>query len=118
MPDIFLDSYAEKRAQAATKYEGFGVSLPEIKRTTAELLSQIGKNGIFAEYSKHDITHIDEVIAQDQAATYAASQLRNVTGDLGEEFTEGQAEFLDALRTGPLPTFNTSVWSNRHFDLN
>jgi molecular chaperone HtpG len=62
MADPTLSSYAESRAQAATKYEGFGVSLSEIKRTTTELLSQIGRHGFFAEYSKHDISHIDEVI--------------------------------------------------------
>ncbi|MGJ5178198.1 HD domain-containing protein [Bradyrhizobium oligotrophicum] len=60
--EIALDSYPEARAQAATKYDGFGVSLSEIKRTTAELLSQIGKHGFFAEYSKHDISHINEVL--------------------------------------------------------
>jgi molecular chaperone HtpG len=57
-----LTSLAERRALAATRYEGFGVSLPEIKRTVSELLSQIGRHGFFAEYSKHDISHIDEVI--------------------------------------------------------
>jgi HD superfamily phosphodiesterase len=57
-----LESYAERRALQATQYEGFGVNLQEIKRTTAELLSQIGRNGFFAEYSKHDISHIDEVL--------------------------------------------------------
>jgi molecular chaperone HtpG len=57
-----LDSYAEQRALAATNYEAFGVSLPEIKRTTAELLPQIGRRGFFAEYSKHDISHVDEVL--------------------------------------------------------
>jgi molecular chaperone HtpG len=62
MTDPTLASYAESRAQAATKYESFGVSLSEIKRTTTELLSQIGRHGFFAEYSKHDISHIDEVI--------------------------------------------------------
>ncbi|PAY10120.1 hypothetical protein CK489_06150 [Bradyrhizobium sp. UFLA03-84] len=62
MSDISLNSYPEVRAQAATAFEGFGVSLAEIKRTTAELLSQIGKHGFFAEYSKHDISHIDEVL--------------------------------------------------------
>jgi hypothetical protein len=62
MTDPSFKSYAESRALAATKYEGFGVSLSEIKRTTTELLSQIGRHGFFAEYSKHDISHIDEVL--------------------------------------------------------
>ncbi|MET3335831.1 molecular chaperone HtpG [Bradyrhizobium japonicum] len=62
MADVTLDSYPEQRAAAATAYEGFGVSLAEIKRTAAELLSQIGKYGFFEEYSKHDISHIDEVL--------------------------------------------------------
>jgi molecular chaperone HtpG len=62
MSDVSLNLYPEIRAAAATAFEGFGVSLSEIKRTTAELLSQIGKHGFFAEYSKHDISHIDEVL--------------------------------------------------------
>jgi molecular chaperone HtpG len=62
MADVTLNSYPETRAAAATAFEGFGVSLSEIKRTTADLLSQIGKYGFFEEYSKHDISHIDEVL--------------------------------------------------------
>jgi hypothetical protein len=62
MADPALNSYAEKRAMAAASYEGFGINLSEVKRTTAELVSQIGKNGLFSEYSKHDISHIDEVL--------------------------------------------------------
>jgi molecular chaperone HtpG len=57
MADVTLNSYPETRAAAATAFEGFGVSLSEIKRTTADLLSQIGKYGFFEEYSKHDISH-------------------------------------------------------------
>ena len=62
MADAELASYSEIRAQKAASYDGFGVNLLEIKRTTAHLLSQIGKIGIFTEYTKHDISHIDEVL--------------------------------------------------------
>jgi hypothetical protein len=62
MSDTLLGSYPEKRALAAVSHEGFGVNLSEIKRTTADLLSQIGKHGLFAEYTKHDISHINEVL--------------------------------------------------------
>ena len=62
MTDPTLHSYPERMAIQAVAFEGFGVNLPEIKRTAAELLSQIGKNGFFQEYSKHDISHIDEVL--------------------------------------------------------
>jgi molecular chaperone HtpG len=62
MPEPTFSSFAETRAQAATRFEGFRVNLAEIKSTVSELLSLIGRNGFFAEYSKHDISHIDEVI--------------------------------------------------------
>jgi molecular chaperone HtpG len=60
--DVSLNSYLEKRALAATKHPPFGVNLMEVKRTVAEILSQIGRQGIFESYSKHDITHIDQVL--------------------------------------------------------
>ena len=63
MADPVFKSYAERRALEATKFESFAVNLSEVKRVTSELLSQIGKNGLFAEYTKHDISHIDEVLA-------------------------------------------------------
>ncbi|TYO64477.1 ATP-binding protein [Bradyrhizobium hipponense] len=62
MTDVNLELYPEVRALKATAFEGFGVNLQEIKRTAADLLSQIGKHGFFSEYSKHDISHIDEVL--------------------------------------------------------
>jgi histidine kinase/DNA gyrase B/HSP90-like ATPase len=54
--------------------------------------------------------------SQEQALAFAAAHLRNISGDLGEEYVEGQSEFLDTLRVGPLPAFNTSVWSDRRFE--
>ncbi len=62
MAETALSSYPEQRAVAASRYDGFGVNLPDVKRVTAEMLAQIGKHGIFAEYSKHDISHINEVL--------------------------------------------------------
>lgn len=56
--------------------------------------------------------------AQEQAFTFASTQLRNIAGDLGEEFTVGRDKFLDSLRLSALPIFDTSVWSNRNFDFN
>ena len=62
MSGASTNTYAESRAISATKFEAFGINLAEVKRTVADMLSQIGKVGIFEEYTKHDISHIDEVL--------------------------------------------------------
>jgi hypothetical protein len=43
----------------------------------------------------------------------AASRLRRIGADLGEELTQGSDQFLEALTGSPLGLFDTSVWSNR-----
>lgn len=53
----------EERAQRATRHTPFGVNLLDVRRTVAEMLSQIGKHGIFDQYSKHDISHIKEMLS-------------------------------------------------------
>lgn len=58
-----LPTKAEKQAEQAQKYAAFsGINLHNIRTATSELLSQIGRLGIFEEYSKHDITHIDKLL--------------------------------------------------------
>jgi hypothetical protein len=53
----------EKRAQEAERYSPFdGISLLRIKRALEELLALIGRGGIFDEYTKHDISHVDAMI--------------------------------------------------------
>ncbi len=58
-----LITEAEMQAQEAEELPAFsGIKLLHIKRQVAELLSLIGRNGIFDEYSRHDISHIDEML--------------------------------------------------------
>jgi len=58
-----LETEAEKRAQEAEKLPAFsGIKLLYVKQQVDELLGLIGRNGIFDEYTKHDISHIDEML--------------------------------------------------------
>jgi len=58
-----LNTEAEKKASEAEELPAFsGIKLLHIKRGLAELLSLIGRDGIFDEYTLHDITHIDEML--------------------------------------------------------
>ena len=58
-----LETEAEKRAQKAEDLPAFsGIKLLHIKRQVGELLGLIGRNGIFDEYTKHDISHIDDML--------------------------------------------------------
>ncbi len=60
---IELKTNAEKYAAEAESLPAFsGVSLLHIKRNVAELLGQIGGNGIFDAYTRHDISHINEML--------------------------------------------------------
>jgi molecular chaperone HtpG len=62
---VSLGSYAEKKALIASDLPAFsGFSLREVKEKVAEALDTIGKvNGIFATYTKHDISHIDRMLS-------------------------------------------------------
>ncbi|SHL98338.1 Histidine kinase-, DNA gyrase B-, and HSP90-like ATPase [Anaerosporobacter mobilis DSM 15930] len=58
-----LDSQIEKRAELAETLRVFsGAKLLHIKKEVEKLLSHIGDYGIFTEYTKHDISHIDEML--------------------------------------------------------
>ena len=58
-----LRTSAEKQAEKAEELGPFsGVKLLHIKRQLSELLSLIGRNGIFDEYTRHDISHIDGLL--------------------------------------------------------
>lgn len=53
----------EEKAQEAEKFISFsGIKLLHIKNSIEQILSLIGRNNIFEEYTKHDITHIDEML--------------------------------------------------------
>jgi hypothetical protein len=55
-----LPSYAEKRAAQCESLAAFsGLNLLHIRRSVKQLLGLIGRDGIFDEYTIHDISHID-----------------------------------------------------------
>lgn len=63
MSEIKLTSKAELQAEKAESLKSFsGIKLLHIKRQIDLILGQIGKDGIFDEYTKHDITHIDHML--------------------------------------------------------
>jgi len=58
-----LTTYAEKQAEKAESLPAFsGIKILHIKRQLAELLGLIGRSGIFDEYTRHDISHVDEML--------------------------------------------------------
>ncbi len=59
-----LTTRAEMLAQEAEQLVAFsGLKLLHIRTTVGEILSQLGRNGFFAEYTLHDISHIDALLA-------------------------------------------------------
>lgn len=62
MLDRFINN-AEIQAEKAESLRIFsGVKLLHIRKQIELILSKIGNNGIFQQYTKHDISHIDEMI--------------------------------------------------------
>ena len=60
---VELTTLAEQKAKHAERLAAFGgLNLLHIKRQVASLLGLIGREAIFDEYTKHDITHIDEML--------------------------------------------------------
>jgi hypothetical protein len=56
-------SDAEHRAAKAGELEAFsGFNLAHVKQQVAELLRHIGEGGIFDEYTRHDIQHIESML--------------------------------------------------------
>jgi len=63
MSNVTLKSTAEKKAEKAESLDAFsGFKLLHIKKEVAKILSLIGRDGIFDEYTKHDISHIDKML--------------------------------------------------------
>ena len=58
-----LTSYAEGRAADATTLPSLPINLGEVKRTVAEILTQFGKGLMFHEYTTHDISHVNDMLA-------------------------------------------------------
>lgn len=58
-----LSSNAELMAEKAESLKAFsGLKLLHIKKNVASILNLIGRDGIFDEYTKHDISHIDYML--------------------------------------------------------
>ncbi|WP_393086259.1 ATP-binding protein [Streptomyces sp. LN704] len=54
---------AETRAQAAAQLEAFGgINILHVRRQVAQLVELIGTDGIFDEYTKHDMRHVDGML--------------------------------------------------------
>jgi hypothetical protein len=63
MSEIYLLSNAEKKAVEAESLGAFsGLKLSHLKKEIIQILSRIGHDGIFDEYTKHDISHIDYML--------------------------------------------------------
>ena len=60
---IELASQAEEKAEEAENFRSFGgIKLLNIKHKVADLVGLIGRDGIFDEYTRHDITHVNEML--------------------------------------------------------
>jgi molecular chaperone HtpG len=62
MPDG-LETAAEHNAEKAESLDAFtGLKLQHVRRQIGTLLGMIGRNGIFDEYTVHDISHVSEML--------------------------------------------------------
>jgi molecular chaperone HtpG len=58
-----IDSFAEQQAHAATRLPAFNkLNLGGVKDEVEQVLRLIGTNGLFNEYSLHDISHVDRML--------------------------------------------------------
>lgn len=56
-------TFAEKQAMEACKIDTFNqINLPGIKANIEKMLGMIGQNGIFDEYTKHTIGHVNKML--------------------------------------------------------
>ncbi len=62
--EMELKNAIELRAEDANHLSAFtGVSLLHVRQQVERMLSLIGRNGIFDQYTKHDISHIDQMLS-------------------------------------------------------
>ena len=60
---VDLRAEAESKALRAEELRAFsGLKLLHIKRQLEVLLGLIGRHGVFDEYTRHDISHVDEML--------------------------------------------------------
>jgi molecular chaperone HtpG len=61
--DNSLPSKAERNAAQAQEFRSFSkFNLVGAREDLKQFLSEIGRNGIFSEYTRHDISHIDTLL--------------------------------------------------------
>ena len=61
--EVTLNSYAEQRAKEALKYQFCKkINLEVIKERVSVMLNHIGDEDMFAEYTMHDISHVDGML--------------------------------------------------------
>lgn len=64
MNNKLCNSFAEEKAKEALSLKSFSaLNLENIKQTLKEALEQNRSNGIFREYTQHDISHIDGMLS-------------------------------------------------------
>lgn len=56
-------SKAEERALVATNLDPFAVQLPDVRRTVKHILNLFGRNNFFREYTVHDFSHVESMLA-------------------------------------------------------
>jgi hypothetical protein len=77
-----LTTTAEHKALEAAQYNAFrGIDLRLIKTRVAEMLVQIGKHGIFDQYTRHDISHINQLLKSLEWIIPASTAERMKPGD-------------------------------------
>lgn len=58
-----LPSNAENKAAEAQKFQSFSkFNLVGVRDDLVNMLAEIGRTGIFSEYTRHDISHIDTLL--------------------------------------------------------
>ena len=63
MKNTDINSNAEQKALSCKQIDCVSsVNLQKIKQELAHLLNHIGNNGVFAEYTMHDITHVNSML--------------------------------------------------------
>lgn len=64
MNNKLCNSFAEEKAKEALNLKSFSaLNLENIKQTLKEALEQNRSNGVFREYTQHDISHIDGMLS-------------------------------------------------------
>jgi len=121
---VTFDSFAELQAEKAENLPAFsGIKLRHIKQQLVHILGQIGRDGIFDEYTKHDISHIDYVLRSLDWLIPESTKSSMVAGDwlmivlsiyfhdLGMLVTKDE---YNARASSQFPVFKRSIFEGVH----